>query len=294
MLASQGTFNDFPGIEDIIKPGMTANEVAETLKGLEKKATLDSARTNREALVERKKEVDDEKKKQGDKSVAMKDFDELKKDLDSDLASSRTPIGQAQNKFYGAQRIMTFADTTPEELEKAKNDPKLAAQLKAKFDKLTPQQYGEVVNGLMAQITPGVGSFGQLEHLRSDTAEQRLANLKQYFTSHPQPAGMGDMILNNMMTLKNEQDTGKNVLIEHAGKMQAKHPHAFAHEATADLAKNLLSKYQGEPREVLGSTQQPQGIHPEASQAEKWAQDHPVDPRSAIILKRLGTVVGSN
>lgn len=281
----------FPEYASVIQDGMSANEVAEALKAIEKKSNLDTNTTLKTIAVKRQSDADEEKKKGVDKSTALKDFQKLGSDLDADLASSRTSIGQANNKIQGATRVMTFADVTPEELNKAKSNPKLMAELKNKLDKLTSQQYLEVVTGLMSQIAPGTGSLGQLEHLRADTASQRIANVQQYLTSEGVPANMGDILLNNLLTLKNEQDTSKNVLNNHISKMQAKHPHAFMHEDTADLAKNLLSKYTAAGDETENSQASnivPAPSHSRAADMLDWAKNHPNDPLAAEVIKRMG------
>lgn len=257
--AAQGTFKDYPDIQSIIKPGMSAQEVQDALGGVEKKSSMDAAKQMKTMQMQYQQDQIKNKKEAVDKASAVKDFASLGKDLDSDLASSRTSLGQANSKIIGAQRVMTFADVTPEELAAAKTNPQVANQLIQKLNKLTPQQYTEVVSGLMSQITPGSGSLGQLEHLRANTADQQMANIKQYLSSSPSAANMGPLLLNNLMTLKNEQDTGKTTIDAHTAQMQAKHPLAFKHEDTADMAKNLLAKYSagGAGGQTVGSLGQP-------------------------------------
>jgi hypothetical protein len=234
---------------------------------------------------------------QKDRTFAHNDLKDLGHDLDSETASGRSGLGVAQQKVDSANRLLTFADVNPNSpedlatLRAAKTDPKARAALVQKMNNLTPQQYTEIVSGLMAQINPGGGSLGQLEHLRADTASQTKANLLQYFTAHPSGAGVGEMIVNNLGTLANERDTSQAVLDKHAAKMRAKHPMAFQHPETSDQAEAMVKGFSQPPApEPTPSTPPPAAVHPQADAAVAWAKGHPDDPRSAEILKRVGAM----
>ncbi len=250
---------------------MSAAQMHTFAEQLEKKSAIDSrsadAQARADALVEAgkgrnqahadavsarnqaAKDAKDAKESGTDLKLATEDFKNLRTDLDSDNSSSRTQLGVAAGKVHGADRVMKFAETSIDDLAKAEKDPKAKAALIAKLDNLTPQQYGEVVSGLMSQIAPGSGSLGQLEHLRADTAEQTKANLITYFTSKTAGAGAGDLIYNNLKSLKNERDVSKGVLDSHKAIQKDAHPWAFSHAKTKDLAEKMFNKYAGVPED---------------------------------------------
>ncbi len=250
---------------------MSAAQMHTFAEQLEKKSTIDArsadAQAKADALVEAQKgrnqahtdavnasaaraaEARDAKDSGTDLKLATEDFKNLRSDLDSDKSSSRTQLGVAAGKVHGADRVMKFAETSIDDLAKAEKDPKAKAALIAKLDNLTPQQYGEVVSGLMSQIAPGSGSLGQLEHLRADTAEQTKANLITYFTSKTAGAGAGDLIYNNLKSLKNERDVSKGVLDSHMAIQKDAHPWAFSHAKTKGLAEKMFNKYAGVPED---------------------------------------------
>ncbi len=159
----------------------------------------------------------------------------------------------------------------------------------------------------MSQIAPGAGSLGQLEHLRADTADQTKANVITYFTSKSAGAGAGDLIFNNLKSLKNERDVSKAVLDSHMAAQRDAHPWAFSHAKTKDLAEKMFNKYAGvtegnaeaapaktpvqyEPGMAIGASDKAApsaAMHPKAGKAEEWAKSHPDDPRARAILERL-------
>lgn len=283
---------------ELVPPNLenfSAHDIEKISKNAEFVVRADSTKLAKQQMQENRQDQMTAKKEATDKATAVKEFANLGKDLDNELATAKNGIGLATNKVNGALRLMTFADVTPDEIEAAKKDPAAMAALKKKMDGLTPQQYSEVVSGLMTQISPsGGGSLGQFQHLKANSASETLANVKQYFGSNPAPAGMGGIIANNLLTLKNEADTSQKVIDDHNAKMINKHPKAFKHAETAQEAQNLLeafTKKAAEPPMAVGqnSAPPPANAHPQVNEAADWARNNPNDPRSAEILKRLGS-----
>ncbi len=166
-------------------------------------------------------------------------------DLDTSRASSRSAIGTAANKLSGAERLFSFAETSPQELADAQSDPAKKAALSARLDAMTPQQKAEIVSGLMSQVTPGSQSLGQFEHLNAPTGEERMANLKQYFMNDPAGAKAGDFILKNLSSINNEYKTSKSQIDRYFNSLKAKHRNTFstypedANGMMDDYVKNL-------------------------------------------------------
>ena len=92
----------------------------------------------------------------------------------------------------------------------------------------------------MNTISSGSSSLGQFEHLKAPTANETLANLKQYFTAHPQAAGVGAILANNMESLNNEIKVNQKILDDHKNSLRKKHPFAFEHPDTAEKSEALF------------------------------------------------------
>lgn len=231
---------------------------------------------------------------------AIKQFRGLGKDLDSETASSRSGLGLANNKVNAADRLMAFVHVDPEELKAAVNDPAKKAELIGRLDQLPPQQYAELVTGLMSQLNNGgTGSLGQFEHLRQPTASATKAKIESYLTSNPVGAQNGNLIFTNLQTLKNERDVSQGVLDKHASKLKSKYPLAFRHAETANDAEKLLSDWSSAPapieQQVVGinhrqQTVVPPSSHPQTAQAIEWANDpkNKDDIRAKTIRENVG------
>ncbi len=166
-------------------------------------------------------------------ATATDDFKSLRKDLDSDQASSRTKIGVAAGKIAGASRVMGLADLLP------------------------PYKKAEVTQGLMTQISNGNGSLGQFEHLNAPTAEGTIAGLKQYFSSGPEAANAGGLILDNLLSLQNERDVSQGVIDKHVAKLKKSHPFAFEHPTTKAKAEEMYKEWATLPEPTPASPVQP-------------------------------------
>jgi hypothetical protein len=99
----------------------------------------------------------------------------------------------------------------------------------------------------MSQIANGTGSLGQLEHLMAPTAAETLANLTQYFTAHPQGADSGALVLDNLLSLKKEQEISQQILNQHKAKLKSKHPIAFSHPQFAGQANAMYDDWTKDP-----------------------------------------------
>ncbi len=230
--------------------GMTAPEIAamhNQIKDLNyddllnmryKKENLGAIRDQRNAARDTANTMANDKQK-----AAL--LGKLGSDLDTDRASSRSAVGTAAGKLKGAERLFSFAETSPKELEEAQSDPDKRAALSARLDAMTPQQKAEIVSGLMTQVTPGSQSLGQFEHLNAPTGEERMANLKQYFMNDPSGAKAGDFILKNLGSINNEYKTSKSQIDRYYSSLKAKHRNTFntypedANGMLDDYVKNL-------------------------------------------------------
>lgn len=250
--AAQQLFpEDLKGIDP---KSMSANDVdkfvALKVKDRETGELAKSRRGHQKEVADARTDAANEKKNAAELKLANDDFKRLGDDLDVQEASGRKGVSKAQGKVDSANNIMTFADVKPEEIDAAKKYPKVRAALIAKLNTLTPPQYAEVVTGLMGQLNNGgQGSLGQLHELKADTADQTKANLLTYFSSHPIGADAGELILNNLNTLKNEQANSQKILDTHMAQMEKKHPKAFAHPETAENAKALFAAWARKPEE---------------------------------------------
>lgn len=295
--AFTAAFKGMPGVDGMDVSKFSASDLANASKNVDVVARLNEMKQMKELQLQYQQGVIQDRHDQTQKQNAVKDLGSLGKDLDTQTATSRTAIGQAQTKVNGAQRLMTFADVTPDDLDQAKNDPAARAALTKKLNNLTPQQYTEVVSGLMSQISNGGGSFGQLEHMRANSADQTMANVQQFFTSHPAPANVGGLIYNNLMTLKNESDTSQAVLDKHTALMESKHPLAFGHDDTKADAQRMLASFanQNQPQS-LGAAGPPSPASPQQpSPGAMMAQELPADPSQLVpgrIYKRKDGAVG--
>ena len=298
--AFKTAFKGVPGINDMDVDSFSSNDLSNASKNVDVMAKLDEIKQMKQMQMGYQNSLQQNKIDAVDKATAVKQLSGLGQSLDTEAASSRTALGQAQNKVNGATKLMTFADTTPEELATAKADPAARAALTEKLNNLSPQQYGEVVLGLMNQLGSG-GSLGQFEHLKTSTADQGLANIQQFFSSAPARAEAGPLIMNNLLTLKNEQATSQAVLDGHASMMQRRYPKAFSHPETAADAQALLDQYTNKPQSTMAqaptpapangqASLMPAAVHPEANQAVQWANANPNDPRAAVILQRVGAM----
>ncbi len=192
---------------------------------------------------------------QSEEKIAYSQFDKLDKNLRVQDKSSRTAIGVAANKLQGADRLLGYVDVTPDEVGAAKSDPKAKAALVARMDQLSPQKKAEVVQALMAQLGTGVGSLSQFEHLNAATAGERIANLQQYFTQHPVGAESGGMIVDNLMSMKNERDISQKVIKKYYENVKNGSPVAFRHEKTkADAEKRFNDEVSSAADEVLANS----------------------------------------
>lgn len=282
-----------PGVANMDLSKYSKADIDDLSKNADVMAKINSAEDLKKLLFAQQQDRINQQHELVDQQNAVKDFKGLQGDLDTQKASVRTGLGQAQAKVNGAVKLMGFVDTNPQEIDEAKRDPQAKAAIIAKMNKMSPQQYSEIVSGLMSQISGGQGSFGQLESLRAPTASQTKANVEQYFSDHPIPANMGEFIFNNLQTLKNEQDISQNIIDSHHGKMKALHPKAFSHPYTQEGAEGALKAFSSVPDQAANSAQPvgqlaPASVHPEANQAAEWAKAHPDDPRATEILKRLG------
>lgn len=266
-------FKDYPGIADMNVDGFSASDLTSASKNADVVAKLKEMAQAKEMQIAYQQNTQKEKQEQTKQQNAARDLAALGKDVDTQGATTRTNLGQAQNKINSATRLMTFADVTPEEIEAAKKDPAVKAALIQKMNKLTPQQYTEVVSGLMSQIQSGQGSFGQLEHMRANTADQTAANIAQFFSSNPTPANVGGMIANNLLTLKNEQDTSQAILDKHHAQLRAKHPLAFSHDYTKGDAENMLSSFANDQPSAVAAAKGPAQQSPQAMLAAALPQD---------------------
>ncbi len=105
-----------------------------------------------------------------------------------------------------------------------------------------------------------------------------------------------NLIFNNLLTLKNEQDVSQGVLDRHTSKLKSKYPLAFRHPDTAEDAERALSDWSSVPEssvETVGINHSPQLVvspasHPQTQQAIDWANSHPNDPRAKVILQGVG------
>lgn len=267
-------FKDYPGIADMNVDGFSASDLTSASKNADVVAKLKEMAQAKEMQIAYQQNTQKEKQDQTKQQNAVRDLAALAKDVDTQGATTHTNLGQAQNKINSATRLMTFADVTPEEIEAAKKDPAAKAALIQKMNKLTPQQYTEVVSGLMSQIQSGQGSFGQLEHMRANTADQTAANIAQFFSSNPTPANVGGMITNNLLTLKNEQDTSQAILDKHHTQLRAKHPLAFSHDDTKGNAENMLSSFANNDQpSAVAAAKGPAQQSPQAMLAAALPQD---------------------
>lgn len=242
----------FPGAlkgwSDQEKAQLTASDIGKlALPGQEKAAQLKMAQTMAQQRLDMVREKVQFQQDQKGRQNATVDLKDLGKDLDSETASGRSGLGNANSKVDSANRLLQFVDLNPNSpedmdlLKASKTNPQARAQLVQKMDSLTPQQRSEVVSGLMTQLSPGGGgSLGQFNELKGETFAEKLANAKQWATGAPVPAGVGDMIVNNLQTLANERNTSQTVLDKHAKSMRTKHPLAFQHPDTADMAEAMI------------------------------------------------------
>lgn len=239
----QAVSKGIPGLENLDVSNMSAAQLAQFNQNVDVLQKIQAAKENKQVELAylnagRQNQID-----QRQRSAAQNDLKGLAKDLNTETASSRSAIGQAQNKVDQATRLMGSVDITPDMLAAAQKDPKLKQQLIEQLNTKTPKQYSELVLGLMNTLSPGSGSLGQFEHLMTPTAGQSMANLQSYFSNAPAAANVGDLMFNNLLTLKNEQDISQNIINNHNKKMELAHPLAFKHPETMGDAQKLLDSY---------------------------------------------------
>ncbi len=224
----------------------------------------------------------------GGERDAWSDFQKLGSDLNVEKASSRTSIGVAANKFQGADRIYGLVGVSPDEVDTAKKDKNSKVILEKKLDSLSPQKKAEVTNALMAQIGTGSGSLAQFEHLNTETAGDRLANLTQYFSQHPVGAESGGIIADNLLSVKNERDISKSYIDKYFANIKNTHPRAFKHDATKDSAETLFNGWVQSQADSVLNEQQPTGQAPSkgGSGTAYGATDDHVSRIDAELKKR--------
>lgn len=211
---------------DVLKMAMPGAETAAKLKQAQQLAQMRFDWQRQQAQV-RQDQMDD-------KALSSRG-----KDLDSMTASSRSALGTAAGKVRGGAALMTFTGTSPDEVAAGTaqdskgnwTNPQAHAALVSKLDAMPPQQYAEVVSGLMNQVSPGAGSLGQFEHLRQPTAEQTAATVRGYFSSNPVPAGSGEIIAKNLGTINNEMGLNQRIIDAHNRQMDSKYPGLRARRA---------------------------------------------------------------
>lgn len=279
-MAFTQAFKGMPGMDNMDVSGFSANDLANASKNIDIVSKLNEMRDAKQMQLRYQQNYQQQRIDQVNQQNAIKDQSALGKDLDTETATTRTNLGQAQQKVNSAQRLMTFAGVNSDDVAAAKDDPSTKAALVQKLNRLTPQQYTEVVSGLMNQISNGQGSFGQLEHLRANSADQTAANIQQYFSSQPAPANVGAMIYNNLLTLKNEADTSQTIIDKHNVQMRAKHPQAFSNDYTKDDSQRMLDAFSQQSQNQVASAPQQGG--PGVSAANLMAQDLPVNPKFLV------------
>ncbi len=290
-------FSELPQFKDMDLSKYSARELAEMSKNANVLVKLSAVKASKENAASFRQGTKDAAREKEERNESRNQFDNLGKALDSETMGIRTNLGSAQNKVNGAVRLMTFAESTPEELERAKHDPKFRAEKIKQLNSLSPQAYAEVVVGLMQQVGAS-NALGQFEHMRQDTWDQTLAKAKSYFSNAPARAEAGPLIMGNLITLKNEQDTSQRVLDEHTKKMRQRFPLAFRHDATKEDAENLMKAYPemagkmggGHGEQAASTESVPAAKHPQAQAAVEWAKKNPNDPDAQEILKRAGVM----
>lgn len=255
-------FKAIPEIAKMNLDGFSAYDLGEASKNADILMKIKSARDMANYLHQERQGRIDQAHDLVNQRTAEKDSEALGKDLDSQSASTRTGVGQAQGKVNTANRVLRFIDVKPEEITAAQSDPQARAALVAKLDKLDPKYYAEVVTGLMSTIAPGAGSFGQLEALKADTASQTKANVQAWLDSNPHPANMGQFLMNNIGTLQNEIGASQSVLDKHQSEMRAKHPYAFAHPMTSRYAEQMMETFRNQAAEPSSNAPAKSGTSP--------------------------------
>lgn len=301
-------FKNDPKYADIDLSTYSANDIAKLTSEAESKEKIEDSKSWRNMQYTNRKDMLADKKDEKDKQIAVNEQIAARKYLDSESATSRSGVGVANSKVNSAKRLLSFADVDPAELAAAKTDPQAKAALIQKLNKFSPQQYPELVTGVMTQISNGNGSLGQMEHLKANTYEETLAKVKQFFNSTPESANLGEIIYPLLLTLKNEADTSQKVLDEHGSKLRAIAPNAFTHPYTKASMEGLEQAFvnnAANPNSGPSAAAPVAGwAHPQAQDAKEWAMNPKTiaqaatDPKLAAkradVLERLGIMNASN
>lgn len=181
-------------------------------------------------------------------------------------ARGNPAIQQAEKDIYAASKVNSLANLY--------GDP----------NKLNPQMVKTLVSEVGKIASGGQSSEAELDALTPDTLSSKLAGVWQPLKNEPSPANAAAFV-------KQYQDYA-NALTADAQKMLTDKYGRIIDSRSDALGEANVSKLKDKYLNRFGSVTPPANSHPNASQAMKWAQDNPNDPRAKAILQRLGGMGG--
>lgn len=229
---ARATFRDFANIDQVIKPGMSAVEVGEAVKGLEAKTKVDTSKTLKDAVISHQNQAQADRKNQ----LALTSFTNA-----SEIAEGKKAPHYIQVAFDGisnGQKAQDIIDQYPNY-----ND--------------MPSEQVSILTAEMAKIAQG--------GLASDhaTAQQEsksfISDYEKFMSkvdNKPTGAQLGEFIKQKKTYLDNMMSTNQETINKFQRGIFNAHAPSFTPELTARFKQNYPEAFQ-EKKQAKVEQQQP-------------------------------------
>lgn len=262
------TFGDFAGIDNVIKPGMSAVEVDDALKALEKKSSLDNAQDIKKMQLQYQQDMVGDKRNQKQ--------DQVYTDLNDKVVNFRgnQSVQRAAMGVGSAKRALDLIAQYP--------DP----------NKMPADKFGLLNTEIAAVATGGVPTEGSVHNITADTFQSNYSKFLQKVGNQPTGAQLGAFIGQNKAYLQEMMKTNQGLVQDYQRSIYTGRKSRISPEQDAEFQRDHPEIFGKAAPEQAPQAAAPGPVpafqHPDAGAAAAWAKANPNDPRSAEILKRLG------
>lgn len=275
-------FSEYPGINAIDVSNFSAADLASASKNADVVAKLN--------------EIKESKKLQATITASnLKD----KKDTKQDALYT-----EMNTKGLGGRGAPQYVQKAASGIQSGKRALDLINQY-PDLNKMPPQQVHLLNTEIDSMAKAGVSTEGGIHGLEANTMQSNWAKFISSIEGEPSGAQLAQFIgenkkyLENMMKtnadavrdykLQNYNGYKKRLTSEQDMQYRNDNPEVFKEEEIG--SKGTPPPGQGSPMKSKGGGNITAAYnHPQADQAKAWAKANPNDPRSAEILKRLGTM----
>lgn len=278
-LAFQNTFKDYPEVAHMDVSQFSAADLDKASKNVDVVAKLQELKQSKQMQLAYQNSTLSNKKD--------KDQEHLYSEMNNKIATPRgnTAVQQAQVGVSSGSKAMDLINRYPN------------------LDDMPSQQVALLAQEISKVASGGVGSEHGQRSIEANTLQSAWNKLTSSIDGQPTGAQLKGFIEQNKnyledMTKTNQQtinDYGRQVYNGYKKRLtpdqdiqfRSDNPHIFEEEkAASNGAPAAPSSSPASPALKV----QTAAVHPQAGDAEAWAKANPKDPRSAVILQRLGAM----